>query len=163
MIISAIVAMNAEGIIGLNNQIPWHLSADLKFFKKTTTGHHILMGRKCYESIGMPLPNRTNIVITRDPYFIVSNCLIAHSIEEGISIAKSNQETELFIIGGGEIYNQSMYLCDQLYVTLVDYNGIGDVYFPKIDLNEWKLIHEENHLASDKNPYQHKFQLYNRK
>ncbi|MBK6699346.1 MAG: dihydrofolate reductase [Saprospiraceae bacterium] len=163
MIISAIVAMNAEGIIGLNNQIPWHLSSDLKFFKKTTTGHHILMGRKCYESIGMPLPNRTNIVITRDPYFIVSNCLIAHSIEEGISIAKSNQETELFIIGGGEIYNQSMYLCDQLYVTLVDYNGRGDVYFPKIDLNEWKLVHEENHLASDKNPYQHKFQWYKRK
>ncbi len=163
MIISSIVAMNARRIIGLNNQIPWYLPADLKFFKKTTQGHHILMGRKCFESIGNPLPGRTNIIVTRDPYFIVSNCLIAHSIEEGILLAKKNGEQELFIIGGGEIYNQSMPYWNKLYLTIVDYSGPGDTYFPEIQLSEWNLLSEERHDKDEKNAYPYSFQIFEKK
>ncbi len=163
MIISSIVAMNAERIIGLNNQIPWYLPADLKFFKKTTQGHHLLMGRKCFESIGNPLPGRTNIIVTRDPYFIVSNCLIAHSIEEGILLAKKNGEQELFIIGGGEIYNQSIPYWNKLYLTMVDYSGPGDTYFPEIQFSEWNLMSEERHERDEKNAYSYSFYIYNKK
>ncbi|MBK8954256.1 MAG: dihydrofolate reductase [Saprospiraceae bacterium] len=160
MIISSIVAMNRDQIIGLNNQIPWYLPADLKFFKKITTGHHVLMGRKCFESIGNPLPNRTNIIITRDPFYIVSNCLIAHSIEEGILLAKKNGEKELFIIGGGEIYNQSKGLWNKLYITLVDYTGPGDTYFPEIELENWKLVSHEKGMVDAKNQLGHQFDIY---
>ncbi|MDQ3141537.1 MAG: dihydrofolate reductase [Bacteroidota bacterium] len=158
MIISAVVAMSPDRVIGLNNQIPWYLPADLKFFKKQTTGHHILMGRKCYDSIGKPLPNRTNIIVTRDPYFIVSNCLIAHSLEEGIYIAKSNEENELMIIGGGEIYQLAMPFISKIYLTIVDYSGIGDVFFPPIDFEGWKIISEEHHEKDVKNTMNYTFQ-----
>ena len=125
MIISCIVAMNQDRIIGNDNQIPWYLPADLKYFKKITTGHHILMGRKCYESIGKPLPNRTNIILTRNPYFVVSNCITIHTLEEGILIAKQNKENELFIIGGGEIYERSKHnVNDQsVFQKLIMMNG----------------------------------------
>lgn len=161
MTISAIVAMNDQRIIGLNNQIPWYLPADLKFFKKTTTGHHVLMGRKCYESIGKPLPNRTNIIITRDPYYIVSGCLIAHSVEEGIFLAKQNQEKELFIIGGGEVYNQSIPYWNKLYLTLVDYHGAGDTYFPEIEWENWNQIFLEEHPADAHNKMSYRFKIFN--
>lgn len=154
--------MNSKGIIGKDNQIPWYLPADLKYFKKITTGHHILMGRKCFQSISNPLPNRTNIIVTRDPYFIVSNCLITHSIEEGIQLAKSNQESELFIIGGGEIYKQSMDYWNKLYVTWVDIDSDGDVFFPTIDWNKWRLITSEKHLPDNKNLYPYQFNIYER-
>lgn len=163
MNISAIVAMSSDRIIGLNNQIPWYLPADLKFFKKTTSGHHILMGRKCFESIGMPLPNRTNIIITRDPYYIVSNCIIVHSIEEGILLAKQNGENELFIIGGGEIYNQSKDYWNKLYVTFVDYKGAGDTYFPEIAFEQWELDSREEGTVDSKNLIQHHFDIYRKK
>ena len=151
MMISSIVAMNREGLIGSNNQIPWYLPADLKYFKKQTTGHHILMGRKCFKSISKPLPNRTNIIVTRDPYFIVSNGLIVHSIEEGIQLAMNSGEEELFIIGGGEIYNQSMNYCHKLYVTWIEIDLSGEIYFPEIDWNQWKLISEEKHEKDEIN------------
>lgn len=163
MIISAIVAMSPDKIIGLQNQIPWYLPADLKFFKKITSGHHILMGRKCFESIGNPLPNRTNIIITRDPYFIVSNCMVAHSIEEGVLLAKQNGEKELFIIGGGEIYNQSKHLWNKLYLTFVDYTGPGDTYFPEISLENWELLSCEKGHVDSKNLLNHRFEIYRKK
>lgn len=163
MIISAIVAMSPDRIIGLDNQIPWYLSADLKYFKKTTKAHHILMGRKCFESIGNPLPLRTNIVITRDPYYLISNCLIAHSIEEGILLAKQNGEKELFIIGGGEIYNQSIGYWDKLYLTLVDYHGEGNVFFPELDMNQWQLTSREEFSPDENNPIAHSFLVYTKK
>ena len=162
MIISSVVAMNQERVIGYENQIPWHLSADLKYFKKLTMGHHILMGRKCFQSIGNPLPGRTNIIVTRDPYFIVSNCIIVHSIEEGLLRAKRNGEKEIFIIGGGEIYNQSMHLWNKLYLTLVDYPCNGDTFFPEIHDDEWKLISKEDHLADEKNKINYSFITYER-
>ncbi|MBK7226923.1 MAG: dihydrofolate reductase [Saprospiraceae bacterium] len=163
MIISCIVAMNQDRIIGNDNQIPWYLPADLKYFKKITTGHHILMGRKCYESIGKPLPNRTNIILTRNPYFVVSNCITIHTLEEGILIAKQNKENELFIIGGGEIYERSKHLWNKIYITEVDLQCEGSVRFPEVDYDEWKEIHCEEHLADQKNRMNYKFKIFERK
>lgn len=162
MIISAIVAMNQDRVIGFENQIPWYLSADLKYFKKQTMGHHILMGRKCFQSIGNPLPGRTNIVVSRDPFYIISNCLMAHSIEKGIWLAKKNKEKELFIIGGGEIYKQSLHLWNKLYLTRVDYSCKGDIYFPEMNWDEWKITMQEDHLADEKNTMNYSFIHYER-
>ena len=133
MIISSIVAVAENRVIGSDNDIPWRLSTDLKYFKKKTTGHHIIMGRKSFLSIGKPLPNRTNVIVTRDPFFIASNCIVVHSIPEAIEVARSRGETEAFITGGGMIYEQTMELVDQLYITEVNAQPEGDVYFPKID------------------------------
>ena len=163
MIISAIVAMNSEGLIGDENKIPWHLPADLKYFKKLTVGHHILMGRKCFDSIGKSLPGRKNIIVTKNPNFIVSDCIIVNSIEKGILTAKENNEQELFIIGGGEIYRQSLHLVSKLYLTMVAFNGTGGVFFPQINFNEWTLISENKHTSDDKNNYDYSFLIYKRK
>ena len=162
MIISAIVAVANNNVIGKNNDIPWYLPADLKYFKKTTLGHHILMGRKCYTSIGKPLPKRTNIIVTRDPYFISSNCLIARSIEEGLEMAYDNGEKECFIIGGGTIYDQTKELWDRLYITQVDLDVEGDVFFPSIDMGEWTIQSQESHQPDEKNPYHYTFKVLNR-
>lgn len=163
MIISSIVAMNQDRVIGFENQIPWYLPADLKYFKKKTMGHPVLMGRKCFQSIGNPLPGRTNIIVTRDPYFIVSNCIIVHSIEEGLLWSKRNNEKEIFIIGGGEIYNQSVHLWNRLYVTLVDVPCKGDTWFPEINLEEWKVSFREDHLADEKNKMSYSFIQYEKR
>ena len=121
------------------------------------------MGRNCYHSIGMPLPKRTNIILTRDPFFIASNCLIAHNIEEALTIAFENGEQEAFIIGGGEIYAQSVPYWDKLYITEVDLEVEGDVFFPEIDSNEWILLSEEKHSKDEKNEYNYTFKVYERK
>ena len=120
MLISSIVATAQDNIIGKNNRIPWYLSNDLKYFKRTTLGHHVIMGRKSFESIGRPLPKRTNIIITRNIFFAASNCLVAHSVEEALELARDNGEVEAFIIGGAQIYEQSMAVWDKLYITEVD-------------------------------------------
>ncbi len=163
MIISCIVATAKNNVIGKDNDIPWYLPADLKYFKKVTLGHHILMGRKCYSSIGRPLPKRTNVIITRDPYFISSNCVVTHSIEEALEVAYDNGEEEAFIIGGGTIYEQSADLWDRLYLTAVDLEVEGDIYFPNIEMKDWKLIQEEPHTKDDKNEFDYSFKLYERK
>lgn len=153
MKISSIVAVAENGVIGKDNDLPWRLSDDLKFFKKTTSGHHIIMGRKNYQSIGFPLPKRTNIILTKNPFFIVSNCLIANSIEEALDLALQNGEEEVFIIGGAKIYEQTMDIIDTLYYTEVHAKPEGDVYFPDIDWSEWELLHAEKFEANDKNMY----------
>ena len=163
MIISCIVAVANNNVIGKDNDIPWYLPADLKYFKKTTLGHHIIMGRNCYESIGKPLPKRTNVILTRDPFYISSSCLVAHSIEEGLSLAHENEEVEAFIIGGGEIYKQSIQYWDKLYLTKVDLDVAGDVFFPEIDPKDWDLVSEEKHVKDDKNEYNYTFLTYLRK
>lgn len=162
MIISSIVAVARNGVIGHNNDIPWYLPADLKYFKKVTTGHHIIMGRNCYNSIGRPLPNRTNIILTRDAFMVSSICPIARSIPEALKIAKEHGEEEVFIIGGGQIYKQSVNLWDRLYLTEVDIAPEGDVFFPEILWAEWKIVFEEKHLADDKNEYNYTFKIYER-
>ncbi len=163
MTISCIVAVAKNNVIGKDNDIPWYLPADLKYFKKTTINHHIIMGRNCYESIGKPLPKRTNVILTRDPYYIVSSTVIAHSIEEALSIALENGEGEAFIIGGGEIYRQSVPYWDKLYLTEVDLEVDGDVFFPEIDFTEWNLISEEKHAKDTKNEHDYTFKVYEKK
>jgi dihydrofolate reductase len=163
MIISAIVATAKNRVIGKDNDIPWYLPADLKYFKRTTLNHHIIMGRKSYQSIGRPLPKRTNIIVTRDPFFISSNCLVARSIEEALEFAQKNGETEAFIIGGGQIYEQSMPYWNRLYLTEVDLEVEGDVFFPELDLDEWALQSSEAHEPDEKNEFGYTFLVYERK
>lgn len=162
MIISCIVAISKNNVIGKDNQIPWYLPADLKYFKKVTTNHHVIMGRNCYESIGKPLPNRTNVIITRDAFFISSNCLVARSIEDALHMAYDNGEEEAFIIGGGQIYEQTVDLWDRLYLTEVDLEVDGDVFFPKVNYDEWKLLSEERHQKDEKNEFDYSFRIYDR-
>jgi len=162
MIISCIVAVAKNNVIGKDNDIPWYLPADLKYFKKITSGHHIIMGRKCYQSIGRPLPNRTNVIITRDPFFISTNCLVAHSIEEALSLAYENGEKECFIIGGGTIYEQTKDLWDKLYITTVDIEPDGDIYFTELDESKWKTVSKEHHTKDEKNTFDYTFKLLQR-
>ncbi len=163
MKISCIVAVAKNNVIGKDNDIPWYLPADLKYFKMNTLNHHILMGRNCYQSIGKPLPKRTNIIITRDPYFIASNCLIAHSIPEALEIAYNNGEDEAIIIGGGTIYDQTKDLWDKLYITEVKLEVDGDIFFPEVDFSQWTLISEESHEPDEKNKYAYVFKVYERR
>jgi dihydrofolate reductase len=164
MIISAIVATDKNRVIGKGNDIPWYLPADLKYFKRRTLNHHIIMGRKSFQSIGRPLPKRTNIIITRNPFFIASNCLIVNTLEEALQIARDNGEEEAFIIGGGEIYRLSMPMLDRIYLTEVDTEvESGEVFFPKLLPEEWKVMSSESHLADEKNEHNYTFKVLHRK
>lgn len=162
MIVSAIVATANNNVIGKDNGIPWYLPADLKFFKRTTLNHHIIMGRKTYESIGRPLPKRTNIIVTRNLYYLISNCLVAHSVEEALAIAKNNGEEEVFIIGGSEIYKQSMPFIDRVYLTQVMLEVEGDTFFPELSPSEWREVSSEAQLRDEKNKYDFSFKLLER-
>jgi dihydrofolate reductase len=164
MLVSCIVATDENNAIGYQNQIPWYLPADLKYFKKTTTPHHIIMGRNTYESIGKPLPHRINIVITRDMYYLSTGCLIAHSIEEACDIANDHSETEVFIIGGAQIYLQSQNLWDKVYLTRVHTQvAAADAYFPILSQTEWDLRSREEHPADEKNKWSYDFEIWNKK
>ncbi|MCR9286751.1 MAG: dihydrofolate reductase [Bacteroidetes bacterium] len=163
MIVSTIVAVANNYVIGKDNQIPWYLPADLKYFKKTTLGHHIIMGRNCYESIGRPLPKRTNVIITRNPFYVASGCLVTHSIQEALDLADNRGETEAFIIGGGEIYKQSEHLWDKVYLTEVDLEVEGDVFFPKIDFKNWDETYCESHDKDTKNEFNYIFKIFEKK
>jgi len=160
MIVSAIVAVSQNGFIGKDNQIPWYLSSDLKYFKKTTLDHHIIMGRKSYDSIGRPLPKRTNIVVSRDSFLAISGCVVVHSIEEALEFAAQQGEEEVFIIGGGMIYAQSQPYWDRLYLTEVHAEVEGDVRFPDWDPNQWELIHQEDHPQDEKNDHPFSFKVF---
>lgn len=163
MLISAIAALTRNRVIGKDNQIPWYLPADLKFFKRTTQGHHIIMGRKNYQSIGKPLPKRTNVVITRDPFFISTGCVVVHSIEEALKVAQDNGEEEAFIIGGGQIYEQAMPYVQRLYLSEIDVELDGDVFFPEIDYDNWKVVDEDFHAPDERNAYPFTVRIYERK
>lgn len=162
MRISAIAAMSSNRVIAKDNQIPWHLPADLRFFKKTTLGHYVIMGRKNYTSMGKPLPRRTNVVITRNPYFVSSGCIVVHSLAEALAIAYQGQEEEAFIIGGGEIYRLAMDYLDRIYLTTIDLHIDGDVYFPEFNAQEWRVLHEEHHAPDDHNAYAFVIRIYER-
>lgn len=162
MIVSAIVAVSNNGVIGKDNQIPWYLPADLAYFKRITLGHHVIMGRLSLVSMGRPLPQRTNIVITRDAFFTASGCLVVHSVEEALAIALDAGETEAFILGGGQIYRQSIEYWDRVYLTAVDVDIPGDVFFPELPPAEWKLVRQEPHGPDDKNPFAYNFKVLER-
>ena len=135
MTISIIVAVAENNAIGYDNHLLWHISEDLKRFKSITTGHHIILGRKTYESVGKPLPGRINIVISRQENYTVDGCLVAKSIEDALLIAKD--DSEVFIIGGGEIYKQALSITDKIYLTRVHAGFAGDTFFPELNLSEW--------------------------
>lgn len=153
MILSVVVAVGVNRQIGLNNQLLWHLSDDLKRFKNLTKGHHILMGRKTYESIGRPLPNRTNIIVTRDKSYSVEGCVVVHSIEEAIEFARNNGESELFFCGGEAIYSKGLELCHKLYLTEVDYNGEADTFLPDYNQYQWECEASEAFSSNEKNEF----------
>lgn len=137
MRVSMIVAADEARGIGYQGRIPWHLSADLKRFKSLTMGHHILMGRKTFESIGKALPGRTNLVVTRQPEFEAEGVIPVWSIEDGIALARMAGETELFIIGGAQIFEQALDYTDQIYYTLVHTRSGADTFFPELDGADW--------------------------
>ena len=160
MIISAIVAVDNNYVIGNGNQIPWYLPADLKYFKRTTIHHHVIMGRKTFQSIGRPLPKRHNIVVSRDAFFTATGVVLARSIEEALNIALENGEKEAFIIGGSQIYEASMAFWDRVYLTQIDAAVDGDVYFPKLDFNDWNLVKTEEFKKDEKNLYDYSFKVF---
>lgn len=162
MTISAIVALARNGVIGVNNQIPWYLPADLRFFKKTTMGHHVIMGRRTFMSIGKALPGRTNIVVSRNPFFLAEGVFVAHSLVEALQMALANGETEAFVIGGGDLYAQSMPYLDKLYVTRVDADVTGDTYFPQILSDQWKQVSCTGYPSDDRNAHPYAIEQYER-
>jgi dihydrofolate reductase len=162
MIISIIVAADQNNGIGKGNQLLCHLPADLKYFKQTTSGHHIVMGRNTYESIGRPLPNRVNVVVTRNKELEIAGCVIKHSLQEAIDFAKAAGETELFITGGGTIYKEGMNLANRIYITRIAHSFDADTFFPELDTHIWKLEKEEKHPADEKNAYAFSFQVWSR-
>ncbi len=141
MQVSIIVAVAENGVIGGGNALLWHIPEDLKRFKQITWGHTIIMGRKTFESIGRPLPNRRNIVVTRNPRFFAGRCEQAGSLDEALAMAAN--EAEVFVVGGGEIYRMALPLAKKLYLTRVHAVFEGDTYFPKIEPEEWKLVKSE--------------------
>lgn len=153
MIISLIVAMDENRAIGIQNRLPWHLPDDLKRFKTLTMGHHLIMGRKTYESIGQPLPGRIMIIITRQHDYQPDDCLVANSLREAIDLAAARQETEAFIVGGGQIFAQSIDIADRIYLTLVHTRVTAEVYFPEIDRNNWVEVENIHHPADVIHPY----------
>ena len=145
--LSIIVAMSSNRTIGINNTLPWHLTEDLKHFKSLTTGHTIIMGRKTYESIGKPLPNRRNIVVSRNLDTFYDGVEIVHSLEDAFSI--SSNDEEVFIIGGSNIYEQSLNLVEYLYITEIAKAFEGDAFFPEIDKSLWTESSRETHVSND--------------
>lgn len=149
--ISIIVAVAENNVIGKDNKLIWHLPKDLKHFKETTTGHFIIMGRKTYESNGRPLPNRTNVIITKDKNYKAEGCKIVHSLNEALDFAKN--ESEVFIIGGGEIYKQAMPIADRIYLTKVHQPFEGDTFFPEINMKEWSELNRQYFEPDERNKY----------
>lgn len=163
MRISAIVAISDNLAIGEKNMIPWYLPIDLRYFKDTTIEHTVIMGRKTFDAIGKALPKRNNIVITSDPFLISSHFHTVHSINEALELALSLGETEAFIIGGGQIYEQSSSLWDRMYITKVNTTiPDADTFFPAWDEKEWQCTFEKVNLPDEKNKYQSQFLIYDR-
>jgi dihydrofolate reductase len=161
--ITIIAAIAKNNALGKDNDLIWHLPSDLKRFKKVTSGHHILMGRNTFESIGKPLPNRTTIIITRNKNYFQDGCLIAHSIEEAIELVENDDA--IFIIGGAQIYKEAIEkdLVDQLDITQVHQEFEADVFFPEIDLNIWKETNREDFKSDEKNKFDYSFLSFKKK
>lgn len=157
MKISLIVAVAENGVIGHNNQLIWHLPNDLKQFKRLTTGHCIIMGRKTFDSIGKPLPNRTSLIISRNTDFQIEGCITVSSLENAILEAKKIENEEAFIIGGAEIYRLALPIIDKIYLTEVHHEYEGDTFFPEIDKTIWKEIHREDFETDEKHLVNYSF------
>lgn len=166
MRISMIAAVSANGVIGKDNDLAWHLPDDMKYFKQTTAGHHVLLGRKNWESIPLkwrPLPNRPNIVITRNDQYKADGGTVTDSLENALHIARSANEEEAFIIGGGEIYRLGIPLSDRMYITEIAADVEGDTYFPDWDKSQWKEISRQHHAVDEKHAFAFDFVVYDKK
>jgi len=152
--------MSENRVIGINNKLPWHLPADLRHFRRLTTGHPVIMGRRNYESIGKPLPNRTNIVVTRNPDYRAAGCLVTHSLDDAMNSA--GNDSEIFIIGGAEIYRQAFDRANRIFITLIHARIEGDTYFPEFEGPPWREISRERHERDENNPYSFSFLIYER-
>ena len=160
MIISFIVAVSQNSVIGTDGKLPWHLPADMKYFKQLTLGHHIIMGRATFETLGKALPGRENIVVTRQTEYHAPGCIVVGDLRSGIDYAATHSETECFIIGGGEIFRQSLLWADKIYMTKVFHHFDGDTFFPELNEDDWKMVSEERHLPDEKNRYPFAFQVF---
>jgi len=168
--ISIVVAVANNNVIGKANQLIWKLPADLKHFRKITEGHTVVMGRKTFESIGRPLPNRRNIVITRQADFAPAGVDVVHSLDEALQLAGAGPTSakasagaaEIFVIGGGEIFRQALPLARRIYFTRIDHEFDGDAFFPELDPKEWKEVSREEGIMDEKNIYPHAFLIYER-
>ncbi len=157
--------MARNGVIGVRGGLPWRLSADLRRFKQLTLGHHIIMGRKTFESIGRLLPGRTTIIVTRQPDYVSTNhaaqgALVAHGLNEALELA--SDDSEAFVIGGAEIYRQALPLAERIYLTEVESHVAGDAWFPDFDRQAWQLVEQESHPADDRNEFSHIFSVLER-
>jgi dihydrofolate reductase len=161
--ISLLVAADEGNVIGKDNKLPWHLPADLKYFKNLTWGMPIVMGRKTFESIGKPLPGRTTIVITRNQAWAFENVSIVHSLDEAIAVAGALNVKELFVIGGAEIFTTALPQAARIYRTRIHHRFEGDVVFPDFAATEWGLVKSHRHEPDEKNKYGHTFEVWERK
>ena len=159
--INIVVSKASNNVIGAKNDLIWHLPNDLKHFKNITSGHPIIMGRKTFESLGRPLPNRTNIVVTRDQNWSAENIEIETSLSKAIEAAQKIDQ-DIYIIGGGNIYKQAMEFADVLYITEVHHEFDGDTYYPEIDSDEWEEVEREDFKKDEKHPYAYSFVTYKR-
>ena len=161
MKVSLIVAVSENGVIGKNNDLIWHLPNDMRFFKETTMGHHVIMGRKNFESIPhkyRPLPNRTNIIVTRQTDYKAQGCVVVNSVEAALEVAKQNGDSEPFIIGGGQIYKLALEakMIDKIYLTKVHHSFDGDTFFPELN-SDWKEVSKVENKADEKHSYDYDF------
>jgi dihydrofolate reductase len=165
MTISLIAALTKNRVIGINNGLPWHLPDDMKYFMQTTKAHHVIMGRKNYDSIPekfRPLPNRANIVVTRQKEFSAPQCAVVRSLEEGIEMARKAGEQEVFVIGGSDMYKLALPLSNRLYLTEIETELTGDTYFPEFNRSHWKETSRQHHSTDDRHAFAFDFVVYDR-
>ncbi|HZM46138.1 MAG TPA: dihydrofolate reductase [Burkholderiales bacterium] len=154
------MAMSKNRVIGADGKIPWHLPDELKLFKSVTMGHHILMGRKTWDSIGRLLPGRTTVIVTRQPGYRVDGATVAHSLEEAVSACGADDE--IFVIGGADIFRAALPLADRLYLTTVDAEVAGDVYMPEFAEGEWREVSSREHAIDERHPYAYRHAVLER-
>ena len=165
MIISLIAALTKNRVIGRNNDLPWRLPDDMKYFMQTTSRHTVIMGRKNYDSLPekfRPLPNRTNIVVTRQEKFEAPGCQVVHSLDEGIQLARTAQEEEVFNIGGADMFKLAMLFTQRMYLTEIQTVLDGDIFFPEYDSSRWQEISRNHHGADERHAYAFDFVIYDR-
>lgn len=160
MNLTIIAAISENRVIGRNNDLAWHLPDDLKRFKELTKGHHVIMGRKTFESVGCPLPGRTNIVVTTQKDYKAPGCIIVHTLKEAIQ--KAENDPQPYVIGGGKIYEQALPISDTLELTQIHAEVEGDTYFPEVDTGKWQIVAKESHPADDQHEYAFDFLTYQR-
>ena len=161
MTVSLVVAASTNNVIGRDGGLPWHLPDDLRHFKRITTGKPLIMGRRTFESIGKPLPERQNIVMTRDPDYAAEGCDVVSSVDEALELAGDAEE--VMVIGGGQVYRDFLPRADRIYMTRVQAEVQGDTLFPDFDKNAWRLVSSEHHAADDRHGYAFEMMVFERR